>query len=170
MYSFRNKDNFYDEGLLVPRPTRRLVDHPLSAVRDFLFNIFAPTLHVGGRSSILNLRTRHAVVVGTFLSQVWSGLVRKISLPRTFHPVANHYTGWATRATVLILASAKWGFSSVLVVTYCNVFKLRGIFSQLPLVIKIQIKSNYSGKCSLFSPVKCSHPQLLHSRYSATLT
>jgi hypothetical protein len=35
---------FYGEGLLVPRPTNKLEDHPLSAVRDSLFNIFAATL------------------------------------------------------------------------------------------------------------------------------
>ena len=41
-----------------------LEDHPLSAVRDCLLNIFAATLHIGGRSSIRNARTRHAVVTG----------------------------------------------------------------------------------------------------------
>jgi hypothetical protein len=41
---------------------------PLSAVHDCLFNIFAATLHIGGRSSIRNLRTRHAMVTGTHLS------------------------------------------------------------------------------------------------------
>jgi hypothetical protein len=45
-----------------------LKGHPLSAVRDCLFNIFASTVHNGGRSSILNLRTRHAVVTGTHFS------------------------------------------------------------------------------------------------------
>jgi hypothetical protein len=44
-------------------------DHPLSAVRDCLFNIFAATLHIGGRSSISNLRTRYAVMTGTHLSR-----------------------------------------------------------------------------------------------------
>jgi len=39
----------------------------LSSVRDCLFNIIATTLHIGGRSSIHNLRTRHAVVAGTHL-------------------------------------------------------------------------------------------------------
>ena len=34
----------------------------MSAVRDCLFTIFAATLHTGGRSSIRNLRTCHAVV------------------------------------------------------------------------------------------------------------
>ena len=56
---------FYREGLLVPRPTPKLEDHPLSALHDCLFNLFAATLHIGGRSSIRNLRTRHAVVTGT---------------------------------------------------------------------------------------------------------
>ena len=40
----------------------------MSAVRDSSFNISAATLHIGGRSSIRNLRTRHAVVTGTHLS------------------------------------------------------------------------------------------------------
>ena len=56
---------FYREGLLAPRPTTKLEDHPLSAVRDCLFNLFAATLLIGGRSSTRNLRTRHAVVTGT---------------------------------------------------------------------------------------------------------
>jgi len=56
---------FYREGLLAPRPTLKLEDHPLSAVRDCLFNIFAATLLIGGHSSIRKLRTRLAVVTGT---------------------------------------------------------------------------------------------------------
>ena len=56
---------FYREGLLAPRPTPKLENHPLSAVRDCLLNLFAATLLIGGRSSIRNLRTRHAVVTGT---------------------------------------------------------------------------------------------------------
>jgi len=51
---------FYGKELLAPRPTSNLEDHPLSAVRDYLFNIFATTPHIGGRSHIRNLRTRHA--------------------------------------------------------------------------------------------------------------
>jgi hypothetical protein len=54
--------------MLAPRPTPKVEDHPLSAVRDCLFNILAATLHTGGRSSIRNLKTRHAVVTGTHLS------------------------------------------------------------------------------------------------------
>jgi hypothetical protein len=36
---------FYGEELLAPRPAPKLEGHPLSAVRDCLFNIFAATLH-----------------------------------------------------------------------------------------------------------------------------
>jgi hypothetical protein len=36
---------FYGEELLAARPTPKLEDHPLSAVRDCLFKIFAATLH-----------------------------------------------------------------------------------------------------------------------------
>ena len=59
---FRNTIRFCGQELLAPRPTSKLEDHPLSAVRDCLFTIFAATFHTGGRSSIRNLRTRHAVV------------------------------------------------------------------------------------------------------------
>jgi len=51
--------------LLAPRPTPKLEEHPLSAFKDCLFNLFAATLHIGGRSSIRNPRTRHAVVTGS---------------------------------------------------------------------------------------------------------
>ena len=83
---------FYREGLLAPRPTPKLEDHPLSAVHDCLFNWFAATLHIGGCSSIRNLRARHAVVTGThytwecthILIKNMSGTVCKYSLKK-FH-------------------------------------------------------------------------------------
>jgi hypothetical protein len=56
------------EKLLALRPTPKLENNLLSAVSDCLFIIFAATLHMGGRSSIRNLRTRHAVVSWTHLS------------------------------------------------------------------------------------------------------
>ena len=59
---------FHGEALLAPRPTTKLEDHPSSAVGDCLFNLFAATLHIGGRFSIRNLRTHHAVVTGTHLT------------------------------------------------------------------------------------------------------
>jgi hypothetical protein len=46
--------NFYGEGLSAPCPTPKLEDHPLSAVRDCLFNIFTATIHIQ--------RMHHAVV------------------------------------------------------------------------------------------------------------
>ena len=64
----RNYISFYGEDLLALRPNSKLEDHPLSAIRDCLFNIFAATLHIGGRSSIRNPWTRHSVVTGTHLS------------------------------------------------------------------------------------------------------
>ena len=64
---FCNNIQFYSEQLLAPRPNPRLEDHPLLSVRDCLFNIFAATLHIGGCSSVGNLRTCHVVVTGTHL-------------------------------------------------------------------------------------------------------
>ena len=61
----RNMICFYAEELLAPRPNPKLEDHPSAAVRYCLFNLFAATLLIGGRSSIRNPRMRHAVVTGT---------------------------------------------------------------------------------------------------------
>jgi len=52
---FRSRIRFYSEEMLAPRPTPKLEDHPLFAVRDCLFSIFAATLHIGGRYSIRKL-------------------------------------------------------------------------------------------------------------------
>ena len=68
--TIHNMIRFYDEELLARRPTTKLEDHPLSAVRDCFFNIFAVTLHIGGRSYIRNLRTPHAVVTETHLPRL----------------------------------------------------------------------------------------------------
>jgi hypothetical protein len=67
MKCFINR-NFYGDKLLAPRPTTKLEDHHLLNVHDCLFNTFAVTLHIGGRSSIRNLRTRHPVMTGIHLS------------------------------------------------------------------------------------------------------
>jgi len=66
MWVFLNKV-FYREGLLATHPTPKLDDHPSSAVRNCLFNTFAATLHIGGRSSIRNLRMRHAVMCQRYI-------------------------------------------------------------------------------------------------------
>jgi len=56
-----NMIHFYGEELLAPCPTPNLEDHHLLVVRDYLVNIFIATLHIGGRSSICNLRTCYDV-------------------------------------------------------------------------------------------------------------
>jgi hypothetical protein len=58
---FITKTHFQSEELLAHHPTPNLEDHPLSGVQDYLFNIFTVTLHIGGHSSIHNLKTRHNV-------------------------------------------------------------------------------------------------------------
>jgi hypothetical protein len=60
---------FYGEELLAPCPSLKPEYHPLLAVHDCLFDIFAATLHIGGRSSIRNQRMRHAMATGTHLSR-----------------------------------------------------------------------------------------------------
>jgi len=42
--TIRNNIRVYGKELLAPRPTPKVEDHNLSAVRDCLFNIFAATL------------------------------------------------------------------------------------------------------------------------------
>ena len=50
---------FYGEELSATCPTPpKPEDHPLSAFRDCLVNIYAITLHIQGRSPIRNLRAR----------------------------------------------------------------------------------------------------------------
>jgi len=61
--TFCNVICFYGEELLAPHPTPKLEGHPLSAVHDCIFNIFAAAPHIGSRSSICNLRTRHRLRV-----------------------------------------------------------------------------------------------------------
>jgi hypothetical protein len=61
---FVTKIRFHGEELLASSPIPKLEDRPLSAVRDCSFNLLPATLHIAGRSSIRNLRTRHAVVRG----------------------------------------------------------------------------------------------------------
>jgi hypothetical protein len=42
---FHNELIFYGKEFLAPRPTPKLKDDLLSAVRDYLFNILAATIH-----------------------------------------------------------------------------------------------------------------------------
>jgi len=66
---------FLVEKLLTPQPTPKLEDKTLSAVRNCLFNILAATLHIGGRSSIRNLRKSHAVATETHVSRKKATLI-----------------------------------------------------------------------------------------------
>jgi hypothetical protein len=62
--NFRNKLIFYGEKVLAPGPTPKLEDHPLSAVRDCLFNIFfAATLHVWRCVHYTKVKSNKYVVV-----------------------------------------------------------------------------------------------------------
>jgi hypothetical protein len=54
---FVTKMRFHGEELLAPHQTPKLEDHPLSAIRDSLFNIFAATLHIGARGGAVGLGT-----------------------------------------------------------------------------------------------------------------
>ena len=65
---FSNKTRFYGEELLGPCPTPKIEDHTLSAIRESLFDIFATTLHIGGRSPTRNPRSRRVVLTGNNLS------------------------------------------------------------------------------------------------------
>jgi len=69
VWRFCTMTRFYGEQFIAPSPTPKLEGQTLSAVRDCLCNIFATSLHNGGRSSSSNLRTRHAVVTGTHSSR-----------------------------------------------------------------------------------------------------
>ena len=66
--------------MLAPCPNPKLEDRPSSADRGCLFNLFTATLHIGGRSSIRNPRTRHAVVTGTHIHGKPNIFVKKVTI------------------------------------------------------------------------------------------
>jgi hypothetical protein len=90
VWMLRNRIRFYSEELLAPRPTPKLEDHPLSAVCDCLFNIFVATFHIGGHSSIHNLRTHHAVVIGTHLSCILYKVLKIKSVTLELHKIGGY--------------------------------------------------------------------------------
>jgi hypothetical protein len=59
---FRNMVIFYGEELLAPRATPKLEGHPLSALRDCLFNVFAATLYI--RRPLVHPQTEDASCSG----------------------------------------------------------------------------------------------------------
>ena len=91
LWIFCNIMHFYGEVFLAPRPTPKLEDNTLSAVRDYLVRIFAATLHIGGCSSNRNLRTRHAVETGTHLSRKFK--VSESSLEQGLRPYRQFFIG-----------------------------------------------------------------------------
>jgi len=93
---FRNTIRFFGE-LLAPRPTPKLEDHPLSTVRDCLFNISAATLHTGCRFSIRHLRTRHAVVIGSHLSRCYTHTVCILYIFYYVHITMKSALVWTTQ-------------------------------------------------------------------------
>jgi hypothetical protein len=58
------RDTFLRRGVVSTSPNSQTGGQPLVGC-PWRLNIFAATLHAGYRSSICNLRTRHAVVTGT---------------------------------------------------------------------------------------------------------
>ena len=65
--------------MLAPLPTPKLEDHSSSVINGCLFNLFTATLHIGGRSSIRNLRTRHAVVTGTHIHGLYNTCLQHLN-------------------------------------------------------------------------------------------
>jgi hypothetical protein len=81
VFMIRSKTSFHGDELSTSRPTPKLEDHTLSAVRDWLFNIFAATFHIGDRSSICNMKTRHVPKQSDLQWTLWlqnsaSGVIR----------------------------------------------------------------------------------------------
>lgn len=60
--------NFYSEELSAPRPTSKLEDQLLLAVRNCRFNIFTAIFYIRNHFFIHNLLTHHAMVIRTHLS------------------------------------------------------------------------------------------------------
>ena len=104
VFMSRNKASFYGEELSAPRPTSKLEDHPLSAVRDFLFNIFAATLHIGGHFFIRNLRMRHAWRQGPTYHEIFFRLYVCIHTHTHTHRVTfeTQVRVWQERSCLLI--------------------------------------------------------------------
>jgi hypothetical protein len=70
--------------LVSTSPNPKMEDDLFSTVHDSLLNLFAATLHFGGRSSIRNIRTRHAVVTG--IHYTWRY--------RTYHILYNYRSNY----------------------------------------------------------------------------
>jgi hypothetical protein len=65
---FRNEFVFYGKELLAQRPTPKLEEHPLSFVRDCLFNLVTANLKLEAVPTIRNPRTRQPEVILFYLT------------------------------------------------------------------------------------------------------
>ena len=98
--------SFYGGELSAPRSTPIFEHHPFSAVREDIFNLFAATLHIGGRYSIRNLRTRYAVVAGTHLSR-WGFIQGHHFITVVLHTGSSFYHGGASYRAIIL---SRWDF------------------------------------------------------------
>jgi hypothetical protein len=74
---FRNKASVYFENLSTARPTPKLGNLPLSALRDSLLSILPVALHIGG---VFHLAIIFKFVISKILFQAWKPMAisRKI--------------------------------------------------------------------------------------------
>jgi len=100
---YRNTIRFTVRSFLAPRPNPPKLEYDLlSAVNDwFFFNIFAATLHIGGRSSMRNLRTRHAVVQGpTYYGSLFTRYIKELH-ENCVAPNLSHGNRWRSHLSFL---------------------------------------------------------------------
>jgi hypothetical protein len=71
--TFRNKLSFYGEELLASRQTSSLEDHPLLAVRDYLFNVCTTTLLDSIHTSVLTHFYDSTWMLNKFILYRWHG-------------------------------------------------------------------------------------------------
>ena len=121
LWLFCNLVRYYGEELFAPRQTPKLEDHPLPTVRECLCNIFAATLHIGGRSSILNLRMRHAVMTNprpACTEHIESCSLRRLYLLETLHLQSVTFSSFAMHAEsfslYLLCLPTRWNLQPVL--------------------------------------------------------
>ena len=137
--------HFYGE-LVAPCSTPKLEDHPLLAVCDCLFDIFMATLHIGGCSSICNLRMHHAVVIGTHLSWMPHHIKPKIITCCQFQTVLNK---------TLTCKFEKWcKFSSYI---KAKSYKKNRIQRDLPVYYEASILTAWISDLNAIISLCCNH-------------
>jgi hypothetical protein len=108
LWLFRNMITFLRYGVVSTRPNPKLDDHPLSAVRDRLFNISTATLHT--RRPFLHQQPEDApcrcdrdpFIAGLYYSYLWIGSDETRVTPETLYQILHwmwshvwyHYFSW----------------------------------------------------------------------------